>query len=177
MHAEYIPDLDRGLTNGLFVLVSDVTARMQAEEERAQLAAIVSEAGDAILSNTVDGKIKSWNRGAEHLFGYTAAEAIGQPITLLVPSDRRHEISELMGPVALGEHISQFETERLCKNGERVAISMTVAPIRDGLGTIVGASVVARDITERKRAEAALRASEETLAPSRECGADQHGDP
>ncbi len=163
VQAAYIPDIDQGTTRGLFAMVSDITARTRAEEERERLAAIVSEAGDAMLSGTIAGVIMSWNRGAERLFGYTSAEAVGQPFALLVPSDRRHEISELLEPITRGEHISQYETERLCKNGKRVAVSMTLAPIRNGIGIIVGTSMVARDITERKRVESALRTAAETL--------------
>jgi PAS domain S-box-containing protein len=121
------------------------------------LAAIVSSSDDAIVSKTLDGRILSWNRGAARLFGYTSEEVIGQPITLLVPPDRQNEEFELMECLRRGERVEHFETLRVSKSGRRMDVSLTVSPIRDAEGTIVGASTVARDITERKHTEAALR--------------------
>jgi PAS domain S-box-containing protein len=140
--------------------IQDITERKAATEERARLAAIVDESEDAIIGETLDGRITSWNRGAEHLYGYSAAEVIGRPITLLAPSDRPNEIPELRRRVARGDSISQFETEHIGKAGNRIPVSVTLAPIRDGARMVVGASVIARDIAQRKVAEAALRESE-----------------
>ncbi len=123
----------------------------------ALLAAIVASSDDAIVSKTLTGKILSWNAGAERLFGYSAAEAIGQPITMLIPAERHDEESALLGRLSRGERIEHFETVRVAKDGRRIDVSLTVSPVRNTSGEIVGASKVARDITERKEAEAALR--------------------
>jgi PAS domain S-box-containing protein len=135
-------------------------ATRQVAEARAQLAAIVRASGDAIIGKTLDGTITTWNPAAARLYGYSAGEAIGQSVSLLIPPDHRDELPELLGRVARGESITQFETERLRKDGTRVAVSVSIAPVRATSGTVVGAAVVARDITERKRAEAALHESE-----------------
>jgi PAS domain S-box-containing protein len=133
-----------------------------AERERdvqaiALLAAIVASSDDAIVSKTLAGKILTWNEGAERLFGYSAAEVIGQPITLLIPAERLDEESTLLERLRRGERIEHFETVRVTKNGRRIDVSLTVSPVRDADGKIIGASKVARDITQRKEAEAALR--------------------
>ncbi|HMF98372.1 MAG TPA: ATP-binding protein [Vicinamibacterales bacterium] len=121
-----------------------------------RLAAIVESSSDAIVSKDLNGIITSWNRGAEQLFGYTAADAIGRSITILIPSDRLAEEDMVLSRVRRGERVEHFDTIRRRKDGTTVAISLTVSPIRDAAGTIVGASKIARDISDRKRIEAEL---------------------
>ncbi|HEX9698076.1 MAG TPA: PAS domain S-box protein, partial [Acidobacteriota bacterium] len=131
--------------------------RKRAGEASALLANIVETSDDTIVSKTLDGVILSWNAGAERLFGYAAAEAIGQSITLIIPEELRQEELSILGRLRRGERIEHFETVRVAKDGRRVDVSLTVSPIRDDEGEIVGASKIARDITDRKRAEQALR--------------------
>ncbi|MGH8728786.1 MAG: PAS domain S-box protein [Burkholderiales bacterium] len=144
--------------------VADITERKQAAEARARLAAIVESSDDAIISKDLNGVITSWNEGAEQLFGYTAQEAIGKPVALLIPPDRLHEGPAILERLKRGERVEHFETIRLRKDGTALDISLTISPVRDATGRIVGASKVARDITERKRAEEALRQSEQRFA-------------
>ena len=125
-------------------------------ELRARLAAIVDSSDDAIVSKTLDGIITSWNRGAERLFGYAASEAIGQSIFLIIPENLRAEENDVLARLRRGERIVHFETARRAKDGRLVPISLTVSPIRDAQGTIIGASKVARDITDRIVAEETL---------------------
>jgi PAS domain S-box-containing protein len=125
------------------------------------LSAIVDSSDDAIVSKTLEGKIISWNRGAERIFGYTAAEVIGESITIIIPPDRLHEEAEVLGRVRSGRKVDHYETVRCAKDGHMIDISLTVSPIRDGSGRIIGASKIARDITDRKRLE---REREELLA-------------
>jgi PAS domain S-box-containing protein len=119
----------------------------------AWLAAIVDSSDDVIVSKTLDGVIMSWNQAAEKIFGYTAAEAIGQHITLIIPYDRRAEEDDVLATIRRGEKVDHFETIRRAKDGRLLNISLTVSPVRDALGRIIGVSKVARDITERKRLE------------------------
>jgi PAS domain S-box-containing protein len=121
----------------------------------ARLAAIVESCDDAIVGKTLDGIVTSWNRGAERLFGHTAAEMIGRSILVIVPPQRHEEEAMILARLCRGERIDHFETQRVTKNGETVDVSLTVSPIRDARGTIVGASKVARDIRERRRMEEA----------------------
>jgi PAS domain S-box-containing protein len=123
------------------------------DETTSLLAAIVDSSDDAIVSKTLEGIITSWNRGAEKVFGYSAAEAIGQPITLIIPPERHGEEANVLAHIRRGEKIDHFETVRQTKDGRKINISLTVSPVRDAQGKIIGASKVARDITERKRAE------------------------
>lgn len=142
------------------VVVQDLTdlqiERAMHAEQRAFLAAIVDSSNDAIVSKTLDGKITSWNRAAENLFGYSAAEMIGTSITRLFPEDRVEEEIEIMARVRLGEATEHYETLRIRKDGSLVDVSVTVSPIRDSNGTVIGASKTVRDISERKFAEARL---------------------
>ena len=135
----------------------DVTEQRRAEEERARLAAIVESSDDAIISKTLDGTITSWNKGAERIYGYSAEETVGRSISMLVPPDRPGEIPRILESLRRGKKIEHFETVRLTKGGRRLYISLTVSPIRNSVGDIVGASTIARDITERRRSEDALR--------------------
>src|SRR5258706_10806990 len=114
---------------------------------RARLAAIVDSSDDAIVSKTLDGVITSWNPAAERLFGYSAGEAIGQHILLIIPADRRSEEEDVLSRLRRGEKIDHFETVRRTKDGRLIPISLTVSPVRDGKGTLIGASKVARDIS------------------------------
>jgi PAS domain S-box-containing protein len=141
----------------------DTSEHSQTDELRARLAAIVDSSDDAIVSKTLDGVITSWNRGAERIFGYTAAEAIGQHIYLIIPDDRRAEEEDVLARLRRGERIDHFETVRRAKDGRQIAISLTVSPVRDGRGRIIGASKVGRDITERTMAQDALRRAHEEL--------------
>jgi PAS domain S-box-containing protein len=141
----------------------DITDRKRAEEAHSRLAAIVESSDDAILSKTLEGTITSWNRGAERIYGYPAEEVVGKPITVLVPPDRPDEIPTILEKVGRGERIEHYETERVKKDGGRLHVSLTVSPIRDSAGNIAGASAVARDITDRKRAEEKIRWLNEQL--------------
>ncbi|HVK18909.1 MAG TPA: PAS domain S-box protein [Fimbriiglobus sp.] len=132
-----------------------------AEAANAKLAAIVESSGDAIISKDLDGVITSWNKGAQRLFGYTADEAIGKPVTLLIPEDHLDEEPMILDRIRRGESVDHYETVRRRKNGTLLDISLTVSPIRNAAGRVIGASKVARDITGQKQAEAALRDSEE----------------
>src|SRR5580700_8998573 len=146
-----------GAGNSLIVLTfHDITERKQAERTTSLLAAIVDSSDDAIISKKLDGTITSWNQSAEHLFGYKAEEAIGQHTTLIVPWERRSEEEDILRRLARGERVDHFETERKRKDGAIVDVSLTISPIRDAAGRVIGASKVARDITERRQAERAL---------------------
>jgi PAS domain S-box-containing protein len=131
----------------------NTTSQAAAEFAAQQLAAIVESSDDAIVSKNLDGIIMTWNRGAERVFGYGADEVIGKPITILIPVDRHHEEETILARLRRGERIEHYETVRQRKNGEQIDVSLTVSPIKDGEGKVVGASKIARDITERKRAE------------------------
>jgi PAS domain S-box-containing protein len=136
---------------------ADITERKRAEEGRARLAAIVNSSDDAIIGKTLEGIITSWNPGAEKMFGYSAAEAIGQPMLMLFPRERVKEEEEILARIARGETVEHFETVRVTKSGKLVNVSATISPIRDENGRITGASKIARDITERKQAENEIR--------------------
>ena len=133
------------------------------EETRARLAAIIDSSDDAIVGKTLDGVITSWNRGAERLFGYSASEAVGKNILLIIPDDRREEEKDVLARLRRGEKIDHFETIRQTKDGRQIPITLSVSPIRDRSGRIVGASKVARDITERVLAQQALRRAHDEL--------------
>ena len=130
---------------------------------RAELAAIVDSSYDAIVSKTLDGVITSWNRSAERLFGYTAAEAVGRSIFLIIPEDRKAEEESVLARLRGGERVEHFETLRKTKDGRLIPISLTVSPVRDRSGRVIGASKVARDISERILAEEALRRAHDDL--------------
>jgi PAS domain S-box-containing protein len=137
--------------------------RLEADQAIGLLAAIVDSSDDAIVSKTLNGVITSWNRGAEQLFGYTAQEAVGQHISLIIPINRRDEEATILERLGRGQRIEHFDTVRLHKDGTPLDTSLTISPVRDAVGNIVGASKIARNITERKRVERALRESEESL--------------
>ena len=141
----------------------DISERKQNEKSLSRLAAIVEHSDDAMISKTLDGTIMTWNKGAEHLFGYKAEEAIGQNITLLIPTERLSEEAMILEQLGRGERIEHFETVRMHKGGALLDVSLTISPIKDANGRIVGASKVARNIGERKRAEQALRDAHDHL--------------
>ena len=153
----------RGAAIGFIGVAKDITERKQAAEARLQLAAIVESSDDAIIGKTLEGIITSWNRAAERMYGYTAEEAVGQPITLLFPPDRHDEFTAIMKQIAQGERVDHFETERVRKGGTILAVSVTISPIKDSEGRIIGASAIARDITRQKRLEAEVKQSRQQL--------------
>jgi PAS domain S-box-containing protein len=138
----------------------DVTERDRMGQVTRLLAAIVDSSEDAIVSKSLDGVITSWNQGAERLYGYTAQEAIGKNITLIIPSDRRQEEAMILDRLRRGERVEHFETVRVGKNGRLHDISLTISPVKDGSGRVIGASKVAHDITEQKRIERVLATGE-----------------
>jgi PAS domain S-box-containing protein len=143
---------------------TDITERKWAEQATRLLAAIVESSHDAIVSKSLNGVITSWNKGAERLFGYAAEEAVGQNITLIIPPERRDEERTIVEQLTRGERIDHFETVRMRKDGSLLDVSLTISPMKDASGRVVGASKLARDITERKRAEEALRQAQTDLA-------------
>ena len=143
------------------VILRDVTDRKKAEETRFRYASIVESSDDAIISKDLEGVILTWNRGAQRLFGFTEAEAVGQPISIIVPEELQEEHKEFMRRARNSEHIEHFETVRRTKDGKRLHVSLTVSPLQDWTGKTIGTSKIARDITQRKQAESALRESEE----------------
>ncbi len=138
---------------GQLAITRDITVRRENELKAARLAAIVASSDDAIVSKTLDGIITSWNAGAEKIFGYTADEIIGQHITRIIPPELHFEEEEILARIRRGLHIDHFETVRLAKDGRRIDVSVTISPMRDNSGNLIGASKVGRDITERKNAE------------------------
>jgi len=135
--------------------------RLKADKAIGLLASIVDSSEDAIVSKSLDGVITTWNAGAERRFGYAANEAIGQNISLVIPEDRRNEETVILEKIAHGERIKHFDTVRVRKDGSTSDISVTISPVRESTGKVVGASKIARDITPRKRIERSLRESEE----------------
>ena len=134
-------------------VLRDVTERQHADETRAHLAAIVESSDDAIISKTLEGIVTTWNKAAERMFGYSAAEMIGQSVRRIAPPDRRDEMPRILAAIRHGERVDHYETERMRKDGSRIYVSLTVSPIKDATGRIIGASKIARDVTDRKQAE------------------------
>ncbi|MEA2523383.1 MAG: two-component system, OmpR family, sensor histidine kinase VicK [Thermomicrobiales bacterium] len=141
---------DAGDPRRMIGIGQDVTARREAEAARLELAAIVESSADAIVARTLDGIITSWNDGAEHLYGYTAAEVIGQSMAILIPPERADELAENLDQIRHGERVPAYETERLRRDGSRVAVSVGVSPVVDAGGRVVGAATISRDITQQR---------------------------
>ena len=134
--------------------IRDLSAVERAAQTQARLAAIVDSSEDAIIGMSLDAVIETWNRGAERLYGYTRAEAVGCHISFMIPPERAGDAALIIGRLGRGESLEHFDTVRITKSGERIDVSMSVSPIRDGLGVPIGASSIARDVTQRKRFEA-----------------------
>ncbi len=148
-------DLGEGL---IYASGRDITERKEAElASQALLASIVQSSEDAIIGKDLDGRIVSWNKGAERIYGYTAEEVLGKPISILMPSGRAEELAQIMARLKRGEAIPAHEADRMAKGGKRLSVSVSISPLRDADGRVTGASAIARDITEQKRAEAALQ--------------------
>src|SRR5262245_514092 len=145
-------------------IVSDITARKNAEETQARLAAIVTSSVDAIVGKNLDGIVTSWNEAAERMFGYSAGEMVGRSIRHLIPADRQAEEDIILARLARGECIAHFDTIRLAKDARTFDVSVTISPVRDTEGRVIGASNIIRDITDRKRAERQLAEREAQLA-------------
>jgi len=162
--------LNRGSSPLVLAMVENITEQKKLEEARFRHAAIVESSEDAIASVTLDGVIASWNAGAQRMFGYTEAEAVGKPVTMLVPPDLPDQESTILETLRAGSYIKQLETVRLTKAGKRIDVSLSISPIKDSSGAVVGFSGISRDITERKRSEEALRCSEERLRLAQQAG-------
>jgi len=157
MHREH------GTPLRVLLAIEDITERKQTADAQERLAAIVESSDDAIVSKDLNGVIKSWNEGAERLFGYTAQEAVGRPVLILIPPDREDEEPSILEHISRGESIDHYETVRQRKDGSLVEVSLTVSPIKDARGRIIGASKIARDMTGRKQVEKTLRQSHADL--------------
>jgi len=148
----------------LAVTFADISERKRAAEVRERLAAIVNSSDDAIISKDLNGTINAWNRGAEKVFGYSASEVLGKPMLMLFPPDRVNEEAEILARIRRGESVEHFETVRIRKDGKSIDVSVTISPIRDSSGTIVGASKIARDITARRQSENQLAVQAKELS-------------
>jgi two-component system CheB/CheR fusion protein len=149
-------------------------AETLADEIRQQLAAIVTSSEDAIMSFTVDGFVSSWNKGAENLYGYSAAEIIGRPLSVLVPTERIGELERNLDRLTREERIGSYQTEQVDRKGARVSVLLSVSPLRNEMGKLVGASAIARDISAQKRTEQALRRNERLATAGRLTAAIAH---
>ncbi len=152
-----------GGPKAILEIVRDISRQAQGERDNARLAAIVESSEDAIIGKSVEGIVESWNPGAERLYGYSRAEAVGQSMSMVLPADRVNEEAIILDRIRSGERFRQLDTVRIRKDGTPVDVSITISPIRDRSGKIIGASHVARDVTERKRLEAEIRAANESL--------------
>ena len=159
-----VPTLNaQGKPRQYVAIRADITERVRVEEARERLAAVVDSSDDAIISKTLDGTITAWNRGAEKLFGYSSSEAVGRPMRMLFPPELANEESDILARVRAGQSADHFETVRVRKDGKHIDVSVTISPIKDGSGAIAGASTIARDVTERKQADEALREKTQVL--------------
>jgi PAS domain S-box-containing protein len=158
---------DKGNIVGAAKIVRDITRHKKLEEAALRLAAIVESSDDAIASKDLNGIITSWNRSAEKLFGYKAEEIVGKPITTIIPPELHHDEIMILSKIRRGEKIDHFETIRLHKNGERIEVSLTISPIKDDNGKVIGAAKIIRNITETNKIERALRTTEKLAAAGR----------
>ncbi|MCA1593012.1 MAG: PAS domain S-box protein [Acidobacteria bacterium] len=154
--AEFMKDGRRYFTG----VARDISERKQAEAVRSQLAAIVESSNDAIFGKTLEGVVTSWNKGAERIYGYTAEEIIGQHISIVIPPEHRYQLTEILDKIKAGGKVEQLEAVRVRKDGRRINASLTISSIKDKAGTIIGASTIARDITEQKHIQEVMRESE-----------------
>ena len=157
-----------GGVRGLAMVIRDLTVSQRAEETSARLVAIVESSGDAIIGKTLEGGITSWNRAAQLLFGYSAAEAIGHNVQMLIPPDRRNEEMDILTRLSRGELVPPFETRRLAKDGRLIDVLLTISPIRDAQGRIVGASKIARDIAPLRQVQEARLQAQRLEAENRQ---------
>ncbi len=157
IHAVYVPQFIGNDVVGFVAQIKDITVQKEAEEAGARLAAIVASSSDAIVSKTLEGIVTSWNAGAERMFGYSAQEMIGQHISRLIPDELKGEEDRILASIRAGVRVEHFETERVTKDGRRFPVSLTISPIRDSSGNLIGASKIARDISERRATEERLR--------------------
>jgi PAS domain S-box-containing protein len=156
-----------GVIVGASKIARDITPRRESERSRALLAAIVESSDDAIISKDLNGIVTSWNSGAERMFGYTAEEMVGNPISRIAPLAGENDMAEILARIRKGEPVNHYEAVRRCKDGREIEVSLTVSPVRDATGTIIGASKIARDITLQKKTEAAMRQAEKLAATGR----------
>ena len=167
--ATFTPTLGAdGTADGWVAVIVDITERKLAEEARLRHAAIVESSEDAIISKNLDSIILTWNAAAERIFGYTEVEAVGQSTTMLIPPELHDEETKILGKLRAGERIQYFETTRVTKTGKRIDVSLSLSPIRDSTGKMIGVSKIARDITERKQAEEALSKVSQKLIQAQE---------
>ncbi|MDD5027613.1 MAG: PAS domain S-box protein [Candidatus Omnitrophica bacterium] len=145
-----------GKVAGLVGVIIDITEQKRAENSLRRLAAIVESSDDAIISKDVNGIITSWNHGAEKIYGYSGQEAIGRSINLIIPPEKRDDITNLLSRIKNGEHVKHYETERISKDGRHINISLTISPLKDSSGKVVGASTIGRDITSQVKANARI---------------------
>ncbi len=157
----------RGRVLGASKIARDITDRRRLDDSRYRLATIVDSADDAIISKDLNGIIQTWNPGARQMFGYTSEEMVGQPMLRLIPQELHYEEDGILSKLRAGERIDHYETTRMKKNGERIEVSVTISPIRNAAGVVIGASKIARDISDRKRMEKALIQSEKLAATGR----------
>ena len=149
------------------VVLRDVTERRQAEEKQAQLAAIVESSNDAIIGKTLDGIVTAWNKAAERMFGYAAEEIIGKPAAILLPPDRLHEESGILSRIRRGEKVALHDSVRVAKDGRMLHVGVSISPVHDDQGAVIGASTIAHDLTQMKMAEQALHNSEKLVVAGR----------
>lgn len=158
---------EAGRIIGCSKIIHDISDRKRSHETQSLLAAIVDSSDDAIVSKTLNGIITSWNEGAHRLFGYTAEEIVGRSILTIIPKELQHEEDEILRKLRAGERIDHYETTRVTKGGERIEVSVTISPVRDSAGRIIGASKIARDISMRKQMERSLIQAEKLAATGR----------
>ncbi len=158
---------ETGRTVGASKVVRDISDRTKNDETRFRLAAIVDSADDAIVSKDLNGIVKTWNQGAGRMFGYTAEEMVGQPILRIIPEELYYEEDEILRKLRAGDRVDHYETVRIKRGGERMEVSVTISPIRDAFGRVIGASKIARDISDRKRMERLVIQSEKLAATGR----------
>jgi PAS domain S-box-containing protein len=161
---------EEGEPTQFVVILEDVTERRRAAETRARLAAVIESSDDAIITKTLDGIITSWNPGAQRIFGYAPEETIGKPVTMLIPPDQADEEPAILGRLRHGERIDHYETRRRRKDGSIITVSLSVSPLKDPDGHIIGASKIARDITRRRQADEIAREQSEVLTLLDETG-------